>query len=254
MSHLQPPNDLSEEDMRRMTRRGFTVAGVAVLGAVSGWRWLVTRELDDGIPWPLRRVLQFNERIGMSLFRATHLSPEFPKPLARIPRVNGAIGLDPAVNEGNWSLKVHTPGQRDVPRNFRLDEIKAMPRVEITSEFKCIEGWSCVVHWAGTRLASLAAKVGISGNEPATRYVAASTSNGGYYTGLDIESALHPQTLLVYEMNGQPLTHEHGAPLRLVVPVKYGIKSLKQVGTIRFTDHRPVDYWAERGYDWYAGL
>ena len=66
-------------------------------------------------------------------------------------------------------------------------------------------------------------------------------------------STLHPQTLLCYEMEGRPLTPDHGAPLRLLIPVKYGIKSLKQIGTIRFTDRRPADYWAERGYDWYAG-
>jgi DMSO/TMAO reductase YedYZ molybdopterin-dependent catalytic subunit len=67
-------------------------------------------------------------------------------------------------------------------------------------------------------------------------------------------SALHPQTLLCYEMGGRPLTPEHGAPLRLVIPVKYGIKNLKQIGTIQFTDVRPADYWAQQGYDWYAGL
>ena len=49
------------------------------------------------------------------------------------------------------------------------------------------------------------------------------------------------------------LTHPNGAPLRLVSPVKYGVKSLKRIGTIRFTDERPADYWAERGYDWYSG-
>jgi DMSO/TMAO reductase YedYZ molybdopterin-dependent catalytic subunit len=76
---------------------------------------------------------------------------------------------------------------------------------------------------------------------------------GQYYVGLDIESALHPQTLLCYEMNGLPLTLAHGAPLRLFTPVKYGIKSIKRIGTIRFTNQRPRDYWAERGYDWYAG-
>ena len=85
------------------------------------------------------------------------------------------------------------------------------------------------------------------------RYVALTTPNVAYYAGLDMESALHPQTLLAYEMNGLPLTPDHGAPLRLVIPVKYGIKSVKQLGTIRFTDERPADYWAERGYDWYAG-
>ncbi|MBV9306300.1 MAG: molybdopterin-dependent oxidoreductase, partial [Acidobacteriaceae bacterium] len=67
-------------------------------------------------------------------------------------------------------------------------------------------------------------------------------------------SALHPQTLLCYEMNGAPLTGEHGAPLRLVIPVKYGIKNLKRIGSITYTDQRPDDYWAERGYDYYAAL
>ena len=75
----------------------------------------------------------------------------------------------------------------------------------------------------------------------------------GYYVGLDIESALHPQTLLCYAMDDRPLSLGHGAPLRLVIPVKYGIKNIKRIGTIRFTDERPADYWAERGYDWYAG-
>ena len=54
-------------------------------------------------------------------------------------------------------------------------------------------------------------------------------------------------------MNGQPLTLAHGAPLRLVIPVKYGYKNIKRIGTIRFTATRPADYWAEQGYDWYAG-
>ena len=74
-----------------------------------------------------------------------------------------------------------------------------------------------------------------------------------YYVGLDIASALHPQTLLCYEMNGEPLTAGHGAPLRLVTPLKYGIKHLKRIGTIAFADTRPKDYWAELGYDWDAG-
>jgi len=54
-------------------------------------------------------------------------------------------------------------------------------------------------------------------------------------------------------MNGEPLSLDHGAPLRLVTTVKYGIKSIKRIGTIVFTGERPPDFWAERGYDWYAG-
>jgi len=75
-----------------------------------------------------------------------------------------------------------------------------------------------------------------------------------YYVGLDRASALHPQTLLCYEMNGQPLTDEHGAPLRLISTVKYGYKCIKRISVIELSDSRTADYWAQRGYDWYAGL
>ena len=79
------------------------------------------------------------------------------------------------------------------------------------------------------------------------------TPDGKYYVGLEIEAVLHPQTLLCYKMNGQPFTLQHGAPLRLVTPLKYGVKHLKRIGTIAFTAARPKDYWAELGYDWHAG-
>ncbi len=86
-----------------------------------------------------------------------------------------------------------------------------------------------------------------------SKFVGIETPDRAYYVGLDIESALHPQTLLAYEMNGAPLAALHGAPLRLAIPVKYGIKNIKRIGTIRYTNVRPADFWAERGYDWYAG-
>lgn len=147
-----------------------------------------------------------------------------------------------------------------------LDDIRALPKVEMTTEIKCIEGWSEVAHWAGARFADFAAKFNPptrdgGGGKPdvakrpqdLVRYVSLTTPDGGYYVGLDMASALHPQTLLCYEMNGQPLTLEHGAPLRLYIPVKYGIKSIKRIGRIEFTDTRPADFWAERGYDWHSG-
>jgi DMSO/TMAO reductase YedYZ molybdopterin-dependent catalytic subunit len=86
------------------------------------------------------------------------------------------------------------------------------------------------------------------------KYVSMSTADGGYYVGLDMASAMQIQTLLCYEMSGAPLEDEHGAPLRLCVPTKYGIKNIKQIAKISYMEERPKDYWAERGYDWYAGL
>jgi DMSO/TMAO reductase YedYZ molybdopterin-dependent catalytic subunit len=67
-------------------------------------------------------------------------------------------------------------------------------------------------------------------------------------------SAMHPQTLLCYEMNGQPLPLANGYPLRLIIPVKYGVKHLKRIGSLVFSNERPPDYWAEQGYDYYTGL
>ena len=113
-----------------------------------------------------------------------------------------------------------------------------------------------VVNWKGARLSDFIEKYPPVKDEAGLipAYVGMETPDGAYYVGLDKASALHPQTLLCYEMNGKPLTPEHGAPLRLVIPVKYGIKNIKRIGVIRFTAERPKDYWAQQGYDWYAGL
>jgi DMSO/TMAO reductase YedYZ molybdopterin-dependent catalytic subunit len=259
---VEPPHREAEgleHRLRRMSRRGFAVAGAAGLAGLAGWRWLVTRGEEGGLPWPFRRVLGFNERLARAAFRASRTAPEFPRRASREPRVNGLIGIDPTIDPAAWRLRVVGPPGEDGARLFRLEAIKTLPRVEMTTELKCIEGWSTVVNWAGARLADLAALTGLArrggrdGPEGFLRYAALETPDGAYHVGLDMASALHPQTLLCYEMNGEPLTTDHGAPLRLVIPVKYGIKCVKQVGTIRFTDDRPADYWADRGYDWYAG-
>jgi DMSO/TMAO reductase YedYZ molybdopterin-dependent catalytic subunit len=222
---------------------------------VAGWRWLVTRGEEDGLPWPLRRALRLNEKIARATFGPSRTAPEFPRDAARTPRVNGRIGIDSAIDPASRRLRVVGASGEAGAKLLGLGEIRALPRVEMTTELKCIEGWSAVVHWAGARLADLAASTGLADRGDGGRlpYASLATPDGAYYVGLDIESALHPQTLLAYDMNGDPLTPGHGAPLRLVIPVKYGIKNLKQVGTIRFSDRRPADYWAERGYDWYAG-
>jgi hypothetical protein len=250
--------------LRRMTRRGFALGGLAALAGFGGWRWLFTRSEEGGLPWPIRRVLELDERVARGAFRASRLSPEFARSAARMPRVNGMIGLGWGPDTAAWRLRVVGSAGEHASQSFTLDDIKALPRFEMTTELRCVEGWSEVVHWTGARMADLASTTGLATRSGRPRgpqgntddlldYAALETPDGIYYVGLDMASALHPQTLLCYEMDGQPLTPEHGAPLRLVTPVKYGFKSLKNLGAIQFTDTRPKDYWAERGYDWYAG-
>jgi hypothetical protein len=148
------------------------------------------------------------------------------------------------------ALDVGTPGLL-----LPMDALMTLPRVDLVTEFKCVEGWSSITHWGGVRLRDFIdahPPEKVNGRDP--RYVYMETPDGDYYCGYDMAAARHPQSLLVTEMGGQPLTQEHGAPLRLHMPIKYGYKQIKRIGLIAYTDTKPDDYWTKLGYDWYAGL
>lgn len=239
----------AEQHIQQMTRRSFATGGVAALVGTAGLWWLKNASLDDGISWPLRKVLQFNEQVSSAYFGPSRLAPTFDPSRAKDPRVNGRIGLTPQVDVARWRLDVLSPGEQPViERSLPIGAIHELPRFEMVTEFKCVEGWSQIVQWAGARLSDFIEKYGHE-----SPYVGLMTPNRDYYVGLDRASALHSQSLLAYEMNGKPLSVEHGAPLRLVCPLKYGVKSIKRIGAIQFSTTRPADYWAERGYDWYLG-
>jgi hypothetical protein len=158
--------------------------------------------------------------------------------------------MDGDVSQSRTRLASGTPGLL-----LTIDDLLKFPRHELVDQFKCIEGWSEIVHWAGVRMADFLEAYPperINGREP--RYVYMETPDGAYYTGYNIAACRHPQTLLVTEMMGQPISQWHGAPLRLHMPIKYGYKQIKRVALIRYMDQKPDDYWTRLGYDWYAGL
>ena len=174
-----------------------------------------------------------------------------------------------AIDLEKWKLKVvryssFSPSQADTLL-ISLDEIKQLPKKEIVFNFKCIEGWSQVTWWGGVSFSDFAKKYNIgtrNNSSPDTKnhpedmldYCGLITPDGEYFVGIDMPSMMHPQTILCYEMNGSPLPLNQGAPLRLIIPVKYGIKNLKRIGTMFFSDTPPPDYWFIRGYDYFAGL
>jgi len=158
-------------------------------------------------------------------------------------------GMEEAGESGS-TLPPNSPGLL-----LRMEDITRLPRHELVTQFKCIEGWSQIVHWAGVRMADfleLYPPEEIDGKDP--EYVYMETPDGDYYTGYDLDVMRHPQTLLVTEMMGVPLIQPHGAPLRLHMPTKYGYKQIKRIGLIAYTNDKPDDYWTRLGYDWYAGL
>ncbi len=137
-----------------------------------------------------------------------------------------------------------------------MEDLHKLPHQELVTQFKCIEGWSQIVHWGGVRLADFikAYPPALNPDGSLPKYVYMETPDGDYYCGYDLMDCMHPQSLLVTEMAGVPLTQFHGAPVRLHMPIKYGYKQIKRIGLIAYTNDQPDDYWTKLGYDWYAGL
>ena len=244
---------------------------VAFIGmSVVGWQSLRHAEKDDGTRWPLRRVLQFNEKIWsayVGIDRVDVINKRVP--LGKKARVNGDLGLKTPVDVGSWSLQVETPPRQAglVPEiiTIKMDDLKAMGKTEITSELRCVEGWNEVMSFGGVPFREFIRRYKLgtrSGEAPDWEnnlddlftYVGLATPDGEYYVSNDMKSMLNPHTILAYEQNGVPFSNEHGAPLRLYIPNKYGVKSLKRVGKIVFSDKPLKDFWGYRGYDWFLGL
>ena len=123
----------------------------------------------------------------------------------------------------------------------------------------CVEGWSAVAWWAGLRFDDLLRAYPPASQAKWVRVESsvnldASGNPDPYYVSIDLATARHPQTLLATHLNGQALTVEHGAPLRLLAPVKLGLKNVKAITKLTYVAQEPRDYWAERGYSRYDGI
>ncbi len=247
---------------QKINRRTFisfaTFIGVGA-AAYGGWKWLYnspleTKGITAGARKPLRKALNKTELFFRNFFSNNNLVKTYPKSMAaKKVRVNSHIGMETykPFDPTTWSLAVKKSPTEIL--TVTLDELKKLPKTELIFSFKCVEGWDQISHWGGVKFSDFIAHYKLD-EQVKMEYVGMETPDGRYYVGLDTPSAMHPQTLLAYEVNDKPLPLEHGAPLRLIIPVKYGIKNLKRIGSISFSNNRPRDYWAERGYDYYSGL
>jgi DMSO/TMAO reductase YedYZ molybdopterin-dependent catalytic subunit/thiosulfate reductase cytochrome b subunit len=245
--------DPAQQQINRRTIVSF--AAFSILGAAAWKSWFLIKDSagSNGVQSPLRRGLDVDVKIFKHTLSDNHLVPTFPRTAAaRNVRYNANVGLSTnGFDLNNWALQVTKSDNTTL--NIGIDELRALPKTDIVYEFKCIEGWSQVSWWGGVKFSDFIQHYNLQ-PETTADYVGLSTPDDQYYVGIDTPSALHPQTILAYEMNGQPLPMRHGAPLRLIIPVKYGVKNLKRVGKIFFSNTRPRDYWFERGYDYYCGL
>ena len=159
--------------------------------------------------------------------------------------------LDPEVDLEKWTLTVE--GDVRHPGEYKLAQIQALPKLSQNTRHVCVEGWDVVGSFGGTRISEFLTLVGANSG---ARFLEVECADD-YYESIDMASALHPQSLLCYEMYGQPLDRKHGAPLRLQMPTKLGYKQAKYLDTLRVTNVlKPgkTGYWEDQGYSWFGGL
>ena len=173
---------------------------------------------------------------------ATGLSRIVPSSGWRIYTVAATM---PTFDRGMWRLRIDGLVQR--PMQLSYDQLLALPKSEQVSTFHCVTGWIVGdVHWAGVRFSDLLAHAGPLPTAHAAHFVSAEVPYDDYLTLGDL--AL-PDVLLAYEMDGQPLVQEHGAPVRVVIPDMYGYKNVKWVNRITLVPKQGLGYWEQRGYD-----
>jgi DMSO/TMAO reductase YedYZ molybdopterin-dependent catalytic subunit len=169
-----------------------------------------------------------------------------------------------AAGFGTYNLVVD--GLVEAPQSFSLSAIQSLPQRTQITRHDCVEGWSTIAQWQGTPLSNILDKVRL---KPEANYIvfhcfdALTKSLSGleyYYESIDLVDAFHPQTILAHNMNGKPLPIANGAPLRVRVERQLGYKMAKYIQRIEavasFDDINGGNgsYWADNGYEWFAGI
>jgi len=238
-----------------LSRRDFMRLGLvapAALAAACAW---------DGGPLiepRLRSFSRLNDWVGEKiLLSSSRLAPQYPVTARTAPVrfpaysiTRNRTGSFPAPPDGEaWALEVG--GLVRKPARLTRQMIEALPRVTYTVKHHCVEGWTAVATWTGVPVSVVADLVQPTAE---ARYMRFDSFDSRYYNGWDLTSAMHPQTILAYAFNEQPLMADHGAPLRLYSPIKLGYKMTKYLTAMTFTRERPGGYWEDQGYPWLGGI
>jgi DMSO/TMAO reductase YedYZ molybdopterin-dependent catalytic subunit len=233
-------------------RRDFLRVGSASLSA------MLLGACDAQGPASAQKLLDYaekkNEGVERALFRHTSMDRAKPGVAAAGEKFPSYFVSDvvPVLDPGAlaaWRLEIG--GMVGNPLSLTLGDLMRIDRQTQRVNHYCVEGWTAVAQFTGAPLRTLAKMALV---DPTAQYVDFQSFDNDYHESWDIESALHPQTLIVYAKDGGALSPAYGAPARVHSPVKLGYKNTKYLTKIWFMSARNGGYWSDQGYEWYGGL
>ena len=215
-------------------------------------------ESAEGVSRRAQRLLTRRDKLAQE-FTPADISPTF-RANGNPPPITMDYSADAQSHWTKWRLEV--TGLVEQPARFSLEELKSMPsRTQITRH-DCVEGWSVIGQWKGVRLEEIMHRVKPKADAKYVLFRCMDTDSDGsaYYESIDLVDAVHPQTILAYELNDRALPVDNGAPLRLRVETQLGYKHAKYIRALEFVaDLQSIGqgkggYWEDQGYEWYAGI
>ncbi|MCW5965802.1 MAG: molybdopterin-dependent oxidoreductase [Bryobacterales bacterium] len=252
---------MSNLSRRRWLARGLTAAagitGIGAAAAIAKRHGLMPP--DAGLRFGTGAALTYAAQRMLtrhSLAREFSRSQISSAPFANPTRMNEqSYQISQAAGFADWKLAVE--GMVAKPQSIPLQELKSLPSRSQITQLVCEEGWSYIAEFTGLPLSTLLESVDA---HPEARYVVYYSIEEGWWDSVDMEDAMHPQTLLAYGMNGQDLPSGFGGPLRMRVPRQLGYKSVKYINRLVLTDDLQQfgkgfgSPGPEYGYSWYAGI
>jgi DMSO/TMAO reductase YedYZ molybdopterin-dependent catalytic subunit len=205
----------------------------------------------DSVQRALAFVSRFNDRVQAAIFGPNRLAPTFADADAvKDFRYNAWYGPDKAPVQTAADYRLSLAGQIADKRPWTVEKLYALPQVTQITRHVCVEGWSMIGKWSGTPLSVFLQHVGA---DTTARYVGFECADG-YYEGIDMPTALHPQTLMAFRLSDDILPIRYGYPFKIRIPTKLGFKNPKFVTTLYVTNQQPKGFWTDRGYNWFSGI
>jgi DMSO/TMAO reductase YedYZ molybdopterin-dependent catalytic subunit len=241
---IKDAGNLLPDSSRRLFLRGATSLGA--LTFLTGCD-IVDQDSAEKV---LRYVSTFNDRVQAAIFHPQKLAPVYPESMITEPfPFNAYYSEDDAPDVDGDSYRLEVAGLVENKKSWTLPELYALPQERQITRHICVEGWSAIGDWTGSKLSDFLKRVGADLGAKYVYFIC----KEGYSNTIDMPTALHPQTLMVFKFGNEVLPRRYGYPMKIRMPTKLGYKNPKHVIAMAVTNEDRGGYWEDQGYNWFGG-